>query len=162
MTFQHYFTYIISSTGFSLNITIMINILQEIKILHDKILKAINLYWFHNDPSEKNNLLNDRSNDRPTSCQIKSPWWNILERLQNLWSSFSKLDRTMLYPTCLWFEVLCWRNFCSMPRIFCWRRTGIMINIICDALRHSVSFVQFTKREKHPWRSVNFSKVARL
>ena len=31
---------------------------------------------------------------------------------------------------------------------------------ICDALRDLVQFVQFKKREKHPWRSVNFSKVA--
>ena len=30
----------------------------------------------------------------------------------------------------------------------------------CDALRDLVAFVQFKKREKHPWRSVNFSKVA--
>ena len=31
---------------------------------------------------------------------------------------------------------------------------------ICDALRDLVLFVQFKKREKHPWRSFNFSKVA--
>ena len=31
---------------------------------------------------------------------------------------------------------------------------------ICDALRNLVPFVQFKKREKHPWRSVTFSKVA--
>ena len=31
---------------------------------------------------------------------------------------------------------------------------------ICSALRDLVAFVQFEKREKHPWRSVNFSKVA--
>ena len=31
---------------------------------------------------------------------------------------------------------------------------------ICDALRDLVAFVQFKKREKHPWRKVNFSKVA--
>ena len=31
---------------------------------------------------------------------------------------------------------------------------------ICGALRDSVPYVQFKKREKHPWRSVNFSKVA--
>ena len=31
---------------------------------------------------------------------------------------------------------------------------------ICGALRDLVPFVQFEKREKHPWRSVNFSKVA--
>ena len=30
----------------------------------------------------------------------------------------------------------------------------------CDALRDLILFVQFKKREKHPWRSVNFSKVA--
>ena len=31
---------------------------------------------------------------------------------------------------------------------------------IFGALRDLVPFVQFKKREKHPWRSVNFSKVA--
>ena len=29
-------------------------------------------------------------------------------------------------------------------------------DVLCDL----VPFVQFTKREKHPWRSVNFSKLA--
>ena len=31
---------------------------------------------------------------------------------------------------------------------------------ICGALRDLAPFVQFKKREKHPWTSVNFSKVA--
>ena len=31
---------------------------------------------------------------------------------------------------------------------------------ICDALRDLVPCVQFKTREKHPWRSVNFSRVA--
>ena len=31
---------------------------------------------------------------------------------------------------------------------------------MCNALRDLVLFVQFKKREKHPWRSVTFSKVA--
>ena len=31
---------------------------------------------------------------------------------------------------------------------------------ICGALRDFVPFVQFKKRVKHPWRSVNFSNVA--
>ena len=30
----------------------------------------------------------------------------------------------------------------------------------CDVLRNLVPFVQFKKREKHPWRGVTFSKVA--
>ena len=34
--------------------------------------------------------------------------------------------------------------------------------LICGALHYLVLFVQFKKREKHPWRSVNFSKVAGL
>ena len=31
--------------------------------------------------------------------------------------------------------------------------------IMCNALRDLVPFVQYKKREKHPWRSVTFSKV---
>ena len=31
--------------------------------------------------------------------------------------------------------------------------------IVCDAMRDLVLFVQFKKREKHPWRSVTFSNV---
>ena len=31
---------------------------------------------------------------------------------------------------------------------------------ICGALRDMVPFVQFKKREKHPWRSVKFINVA--
>ena len=30
----------------------------------------------------------------------------------------------------------------------------------CDALHDLVPFIQFKKREKHPWRSITFSKVA--
>ena len=33
---------------------------------------------------------------------------------------------------------------------------------IWDALHDSVPFAQFTKREKHPWRSVNFKETAVL
>ena len=32
--------------------------------------------------------------------------------------------------------------------------------VIYDALRDSVPFVRFKKREHRPWRSVTFSKVA--
>ena len=31
---------------------------------------------------------------------------------------------------------------------------------VCDVLCDLVQFAQFIKREKHPWRSVTFSKVA--
>ena len=35
-----------------------------------------------------------------------------------------------------------------------------LFTIKCDTLRDLVPFVQFKKREKHPWRSVTFSNVA--
>ena len=31
----------------------------------------------------------------------------------------------------------------------------------CDALRDLIPFVQFEKREKHPWKSVTFNKVGK-
>ena len=31
--------------------------------MHEKMLKAINLYWFHNDASERKNSLNGHSNE---------------------------------------------------------------------------------------------------
>ena len=34
------------------------------------------------------------------------------------------------------------------------------INLNCDVLGYLVPFIQFKKREKHPWKSVTFSKVA--
>ena len=34
-----------------------------------------------------------------------------------------------------------------------------LINI-CEALRDLIPFVQLKKREKHPWESVTYSKVA--
>ena len=41
------------------------------------------------------------------------------------------------------------------------RHNGNLNNIaISDALRDLVAYVQFKKREKDPWRSVTFSKVA--
>ena len=38
----------------------------------------------------------------------------------------------------------------------------IWISVICGALRDLVAFVQFKNHEKHPWRSVTFSKIAGL
>ena len=36
----------------------------------------------------------------------------------------------------------------------------ILISSICNAMRDLLPFVQFKKREKQPWRSVTFSKIA--
>ena len=62
--FRHNFAYMVKSFDVLLDITVMINIWQEIiKILHEKMSKAINLYWFHNDVSEENNSLTGHSNE---------------------------------------------------------------------------------------------------
>ena len=49
----------VNSFVFSLDIPVLINILSEmIKIMYEKMLNAIYLYWFHNDALAENNLLN--------------------------------------------------------------------------------------------------------
>ena len=58
-----------------------------------------------------------------------------------------------------------------LSAVLTWITFGVLVNLvyglcwmfllrICDALRDLVPFVQFEKREKHPRRSVNFSKVS--
>ena len=36
---------------------------EMIKIMHEKMLKVINLHWFHKYASEKNNSVNVNSNE---------------------------------------------------------------------------------------------------
>ena len=64
LTFRHNVTYMVNSFLVSSEVTLMINILYEIiKILHEKMLNAIYLYWFHDNTSKKNNSLNGHSNE---------------------------------------------------------------------------------------------------
>ena len=66
--FWHNIAYMVNSFLFSLAIPIMFNILYKmIKILYEEMLNAINLYWFYNDTSEKNNWQTGHSNE---------PWIN--------------------------------------------------------------------------------------
>ena len=52
--FSHSLENTVNSFDVSLDITVMINILQEIsKDLQEKMLKATNLYWLHSNPLEK-------------------------------------------------------------------------------------------------------------
>ena len=48
------------------------------------------------------------------------------------------------------FPAIAWFRFCKFA--FLWFD-------ICDALRDLLPFVQFKKRKKNPWRSVNFSRL---
>ena len=44
--------------------SVMINILYEmIKILYEKMVNAIHMYWIHNDTLEENNSPNSHSNE---------------------------------------------------------------------------------------------------
>ena len=61
--------YMVNLFAVSLDMTAVINILQEMmKILQEKMLKVINLYWLLNDATEKTNSLNDHPNE---------PWTNL-------------------------------------------------------------------------------------
>ena len=55
------------------------------------------------------------------------------------------------------------RNICSVRAVLLWPYlviVGVIFKIIWDALRNLVPILQFKKREKLPWRSITFSKVA--
>ena len=55
------------------------------------------------------------------------------------------------------------RECMSFDRLKCKGTINVFLEaffIICDVLSDLLPFVQFKKREKHPRRSVNFSKVA--
>ena len=66
---QHNIPYMVNAFVHSSGIPVAINILYEkiIKILHEKMLNAIYLYWLHNDWLAKNNSLNGHYN---------KPWIN--------------------------------------------------------------------------------------
>ena len=54
----------VNSFVFLLDIHVMINISYEmVKILREKMLNTIYLYWFHNDTVAKNNSLNGHCNE---------------------------------------------------------------------------------------------------
>lgn len=64
MTFRHNFLYVVNHLFFSLDIHVIINILYKtIKILHEKMLNAIDLYRSHNDTLAENNSLNCHLNE---------------------------------------------------------------------------------------------------
>ena len=64
VTFRHNIPYMVNYFVFSLDIPLIINILYKmITILHETMLNAIYLYWFHSDALAENNSLNDHSNE---------------------------------------------------------------------------------------------------
>ena len=66
--FQYNIACMVNSFLFSLEIPVIISILYEIiKVMYEKVVNAIYSYCFHNNSSEKNNLLNGHSN---------KPWIN--------------------------------------------------------------------------------------
>ena len=60
------------------------------KLLHEKMLKIMNLYWFHNSTSEKNNSINSHSNEpRINEERLATPpvKWYALEYFYDLYPS---------------------------------------------------------------------------
>lgn len=88
MTLWNNIAYIVNAFVVSLQIIVMINILQEvIKILHEEMFNAMNLYWFHNDASDKNNPLNGYCKEPRINKQkfvIFPAKWNLL-----VWTDFT-------------------------------------------------------------------------
>ena len=52
-----------------------------------------------------------------------------------------------------------WQWYIINPNWTFIRLSCNVLKFMCDVLRDLVSFVQFKKREKHPWRSATFSKA---
>ena len=77
--------------------------------------------------------------------------FKIIIRICKKMFAFCRKPLKLLSKSCLFiFCILFWRGV----------NPSIKSEEICGALRDLVPFVQFKKREKYPWRSVNFSKVA--
>ena len=86
--------------------------------------------------------------------------------------SYLKYDYEKIKQICLWWMLPVYQGSIFMSSfhdmksqsikkyvIHIFDRCQSMIKIHCDALRNLVPFVQFKKCEKHPWRSITFSKV---
>ena len=71
VTVWHNITFMVNSFIFWLDIPVMINMFNEvITILLEKMLNAIDLYWFHNDILKENKSLSGNLNKLIKSCQI--------------------------------------------------------------------------------------------
>ena len=76
---------------------------------------------------------------------------------------FDKSLNSVLQIEQMDIEIRCWSDEdCKVQTEYydskCLERTNS--DTICVTFCNLVAFVQFKKREKHPWWSVNFSKVA--
>ena len=49
---------------------------------------------------------------------------------------------------------------CGKDQKYLWRDSHSREEELCDGLHDLVAPAEFKKREKHPWRNVNVSKVA--
>ena len=83
----------------------------------------------------------------------------LLEIFSFVDSHFNRLERFQIILQI--FYICLYLYFCFF--CFCFFQFGFNYSYfitISNALRDLIPFVQFKKREKHPWRSVTFSKVA--
>ena len=113
MTFWYNIAYMVNSFVLLLYILVMINILYEmemIKILHDKMLNAIYLYWLHNVKSVENK----NTSTVPANCKIATKFWRFRGQISwnsKFWTNFrpktKKVVRAVSEKT---FKVWFWAN----------------------------------------------------
>ena len=76
-------------------------------------------------------------------------------KLLNMLKSYSRFLKVMnIYSNFPNTWNICWNLAIIIDLLLSY--TLWFLILICDALRDLVPFVQFKKREKHPWRRVNF------
>ena len=83
-------------------------------------------------------------------------------RLKKLQGTTVVYIRVTIYYFLMFFYLMLFLNFRLFISFFISTKSSrvYFMFLICGALRDLVAFVQFKKREKLPWRNVNFSKVA--
>ena len=86
-------------------------------------------------------------------------WRRFLSHRKQSIDLQSKLIDWFLYDRNIRYKIV--RTFSNVnDECFFHLLKSFISNLKCGALRDLVLLVQFKKREKHPWRNVNFSKVA--
>ena len=119
-------------------------------MLWDLAMKS-RFFEFKNQEFPEN--INKQKLDKRTKFQLFGNNVNKNQKLNQLHTNWEqKFYPVTKIPKSNWMKI-CYLN--SDDHIIL-----ILLEYICDALRDLVPLVQFKKREKHPWKSVNFTKVA--
>ena len=112
---------------------------------HPRSLSSCLYWWYISNNSElqHHNLGWYISNIKQLRIAALQSWL--------IYSNIKQVRIAALQSWLIYFKYQRTQN-CSM--------TMLVVSNTCDALRDLISFMQFKKRKKHPWRIVTFSKNA--